>query len=402
MKIDTGPQNNNGLAISPDGKWLYHTTLQGPIHVYDAATGKELRTIGKAGFGAGRLTPSPDGRLLAAVENDGVHVWETATGAELYRFGGPSSWPTRLAFSPDSRTLALFGEEGSAAKLWEVATGKLRLTVGGHVGAVRGAAFSPDGRLLATGGDDTTALLWDWRALALLGRPVPAELSAKRLDELWDDLSGTDAEAALRAEALMARAPGHAVPYLKEPRGPRRGAEPRQAHRTARRRRLRGAREGDRATDRAGCGAETAVRKAAGNGSAEVRLRATRILERLEKGNADDTQRLRGLRALEVLETIGTPAARRVIEDIGKGATEAELTRAAKAALERLEREGGAGMRGAAGSAGGQRRSAPSLRRLAAARKAAGLRPAKLPACGGPGPRWAGADSGSSGQACLG
>jgi WD40 repeat protein len=338
LKIDSGPANNSGVAVSPDGKWLYYTTLQGPIHVCDAATGKELRTIGKPGYGAGRLMPSPDGQLLAAVENDGVHVWEAATGTERFVLGGATTFhTTRLAFSPDGRTLARFGEDGAAAQLWEVATGKLRLKVGGHVGGVRGIAFSPDGRLLATGGDDTTALLWDWRALALLDRTEPAELSAKRLNELWDDLAGGDAEAGLRAVALLARSPAQAVPYLKGHMG--RVEAPNLD-------KLIADLDNDefevreKATEKLielGRAAEAAVRKAAANGSAEVRARAARILEPLDKGNSGDGQRVRGLRALEALEAIGTPEARRVIEEIAKGAAEAELTRAAKDAIGRLK-----------------------------------------------------------------
>jgi WD40 repeat protein len=337
MKIDTGPENNVGLAVSPDGKWLYHTTRGGPIHVSDAATGKELRTIGKAVDGAEWLTPSPDGRLLGAAENDGVHVWEAATGKELYSFGGPRGWPTGLAFSPDSRTMVLYGDEGSAAQLVEVATGKLRLTVRGHVGPVRGAAFSPDGRLLATGSDDTTALLWDWRALSLLGRTELAELTAKRLDELWDDLSGDDGEAGLRAVALLARAPVKALPYLKARVGRVDAANLDK---------LTADLDNDdfevreKVTEKLialGRAAEAAVRKAAAAGSAEVRVRAARILGALEKGNSRDGERVRVLRALEALEAIGTPEARRVIEDVSKGAPEAELTRAAKEALGRLD-----------------------------------------------------------------
>jgi hypothetical protein len=89
-----------------------------------------------------------------------------------------------------------------------------------------------------------------------------------------------------------------------------------------------------------GRAAEAAVRKAAATGSAEVKVRAARILEPLEKGNSGDGGRLRGLRALEALEAIGTPEARRVIEDVSKGAPEAELTGAAKEALRRLDTRG--------------------------------------------------------------
>jgi WD40 repeat protein len=343
LKIDTGPQNNSGVAVSPDGKWLYHTTLQGPIQVCDAATGKELRTIGKAGFGSQQLTPSPDGHWLAAVQNDGVHIWESATGRELVWLGGSGGRQTHLTFSPDSRTLAVYGDDGlAAAQLWEVATAKLRLTVGGHLGAVRGVAFSPDGRLLATGGDDTTALLWDWRALALLGRPDPGELSAKRLDELWDEMTGGDAEAALRAVAVLARAPAKVVPYLKGRVG--KVEAPNNLDKLIADLDDDNFEVREKATEQLialGRAAEAAVRKAAEKGSAEVRFRAGLVLERLEKGNTGDAKRLGGLRALEVLEAVGTPEARRVIEDVSKGAAEAELTRAASGALSRLRGRAG-------------------------------------------------------------
>ena len=47
-------------------------------------------------------------------------------------------------------------------------------------------------------------------------------------------------------------------------------------------------------------------------------------------------EELQLLRALEVLEMIGTAEARKVLERLARGAEECDLTREAKAALERL------------------------------------------------------------------
>jgi hypothetical protein len=55
---------------------------------------------------------------------------------------------------------------------------------------------------------------------------------------------------------------------------------------------------------------------------------------------ARSPEKLRHLRALEVLEHIGTPEARQVLETMAKGEPEARMTREAKAALDRMRRRG--------------------------------------------------------------
>jgi hypothetical protein len=56
-------------------------------------------------------------------------------------------------------------------------------------------------------------------------------------------------------------------------------------------------------------------------------------LHRLESIPPED---LRHIRAVEVLEGLGTPEARNLLEELAKGAADATLTREAKASLRRL------------------------------------------------------------------
>jgi hypothetical protein len=84
--------------------------------------------------------------------------------------------------------------------------------------------------------------------------------------------------------------------------------------------------------------AEPALRKElAQKRSLEFRRRAEGILEWLE-GQTLPAELLQSLRAVAVLEYLGTPEARQVLQALASGAAEARLTRAAVAALQRLER----------------------------------------------------------------
>jgi hypothetical protein len=83
---------------------------------------------------------------------------------------------------------------------------------------------------------------------------------------------------------------------------------------------------------RLGPDAEAALRDALPKAATlEARRRIDGILKQQEA-----THRHRG-RAVEVLEMIGTPAARRLLANLAKGASTSRLTRAAKVALDRLE-----------------------------------------------------------------
>jgi hypothetical protein len=242
---------------------------------------------------------------------------------------------TSFAFSPDGRTLAASCSD-QAVRLWEVASGRQRRRFVGHAGSVFSVAFAPDGKRLATGASDTTALVWDVTGLGEEG-PQAVDLPAQEVEGLWAGLGG-DAARAGRAVWKLAAAPRQAVPLL---RGRLRPAAADEARMT----RLIADLDSDRIAvrekaaqelEQLGDIAEPALRKAlAGPPSAEVRRRAGQLLERLG-GPVTAPGLLRSLRAVEVLEHIGTPGAREVLESLARGAPGGRLTREARASLERL------------------------------------------------------------------
>ena len=91
--------------------------------------------------------------------------------------------------------------------------------------------------------------------------------------------------------------------------------------------------------EKSGEQAEAALRKKlADKPAAEVRQRIEQLLSKIEQEQLPP-ESIRAVRAVEVLEYIGSPEAKAVLETLAGGAEGARLTKEAKASLARLNRQ---------------------------------------------------------------
>jgi hypothetical protein len=157
------------VSWSPDGTRLATASLDGTAKIWDAADGRELRTLkGHSGV----LTSvcwSPNGTRLATGSHDGTaKVWDAADGRELLALKMHTGVVGCVSWSPDGMRLATASEDGTV-RLWDTAGGQALLTLEGYMGLVYSVCWSPDGMRLATGNGDRTAKVWDAaRGLELL------------------------------------------------------------------------------------------------------------------------------------------------------------------------------------------------------------------------------------------
>jgi WD40 repeat protein len=355
--------NNLGRnpRLSRDGKLLAAQTAKQTVGLWETQTQKLIRDFGMM-FSSGQevLAFTPDGRTIATAGGQAIDnripiqpdlvLWETATGRERLHIAINEGQVNQIAFSPDGRLLASSGPDGrvvgstgrtEAIHLWDAWTGKEVGLFPGHRGWVNSLAFAPDGRTLVSGGADTTLLMWDVSAFGSDPRRSTEKLNPDQLATFVRELESENAAEAYRAILGLANQPEVAVGLLKERLRLVVNEEARVA-------RFIADLDDDEFAVREKASAELArlgnvarealARAAANPASVEVRSRAKAILAKIEADKGSPEQLL-VVRAVEVLERVATPEARQLLQKLAGGAADARLTREAKAALERMERQ---------------------------------------------------------------
>jgi tRNA A-37 threonylcarbamoyl transferase component Bud32 len=209
-KLDRGKFGKDGkpvvqLTATADGKTLLTLRGDGTAQLWDAATGKELRTLPVSvpydpSKNVSPMAMAPDGRVVALVKGEGgslvLHIVAAEqTKEDLGRYIGTPAFTadgktlaallepivegkkvwcgvlfvdastgltsllgidekdqgtpySALAFAPDGKVLAAV-TKGGAVQLWDVPISRRRAELAGHPGVSFGLAFTPDGKTLA-------------------------------------------------------------------------------------------------------------------------------------------------------------------------------------------------------------------------------------------------------------
>ncbi|SVC76244.1 uncharacterized protein METZ01_LOCUS329098, partial [marine metagenome] len=105
------------------------------------------------------ITYSPDGNRIATASADGTaKVWDARSGRVIRTV---SSYPDKLrsvAFSPDGNRIATASKD-KIAKVWDIDSGQVVLTLSGHTNSINTIIFSPSGEYIATASEDKTVRL---------------------------------------------------------------------------------------------------------------------------------------------------------------------------------------------------------------------------------------------------
>jgi WD40 repeat protein/tRNA A-37 threonylcarbamoyl transferase component Bud32 len=199
------------IAFSPDGRRIAAGQDDGRIGIYDVETGERFFLDGHTSY-VFSVAFQPQGEYLASAGADRqVILWSLRTRKPAFSKDGHEGDFTgtahAVAFSPNGQTLAAPSDDETVS-LWSVPEGTHGRSFSGNSRLAGCVAFSPNGRLLAVGSFDNKVRLWDVETgsieRTLKGHVAPisavafspldprylATSSYDRLAKIWDLITG--------------------------------------------------------------------------------------------------------------------------------------------------------------------------------------------------------------------
>ena len=129
------------VTFSSDGTRIASGSTDGSVMVWDAWTGKELKTLNGHTSYVTSVVFSHDGTRIVSGSLDGsARVWDAWTGKELKTLNGHTSYVISVAFLSDG-TRIVSGSNDESVRVWDALTGEELKSLHGHIGAVRSVTF---------------------------------------------------------------------------------------------------------------------------------------------------------------------------------------------------------------------------------------------------------------------
>ncbi len=336
------------LFFTPKGKLIGTIGIlgkKGSVEIQDVKSGKLIQrseTPDELSFLP--IHVSADLECLIPVSNDSsLRIMDVPNGREVFRYDFDTEKFTTISaidLSPDGRFFASseLNADGILLRIWEMASGKEIRRLRGHSEEIVAIAFSPDGCTISTGSRDCTILVWN----VFDNLQSRADLLPEPLVQLMEDLSSSSPATAYRSASKLVKTPVQSIDFFNRNLRPVLRLSPERINQ------LIAELDSDTFSEREsaslellqlGRSVEPALRKALTKSpTLECRHRIDILLKNMPDFTVKHPELLRILRSIWVLQRIGTPEARSLLEKLASGESAARQTQEAKAALRLLDR----------------------------------------------------------------